>query len=142
MHTVERNENVHPHFKGVLNIFETIANCTNPVFVGTRCKCNNVEVGSYDNQVELPAPQHIIEWAEKVNFSLGGDRKTVCVDRCLEKEIKALWEMGIVTTGCCCGHGKVPPYIGVTPEHVLKMKSLGYSLCLELSGYDFAPMSI
>lgn len=123
----------------MVNIFESLANNISPVYIGTRCKCVNVEVGSYENQVELPAPQHIIEWAEKSDFSLGGDRKTVCIDRCLEKEIKALWGKGIITTGCCCGHGKVQPYIGVDDRSTGTMKALGYR---QLNDFDFEPMTI
>jgi hypothetical protein len=34
--------------------------------------------------------------------------------------------MGIVTTGCCCGHNKIFAYIGVAWESIEKMKELGY----------------
>lgn len=104
------------------------------------CKCINIEIGSYGNQVELPAPKHLIEWAEKVNFSLGGDRKTVCIDKCLEKEIKALWSEGITTTGCCCGHNKVGPYIGVIEKDVSWMKSRGYKVSHNEN--SFIPMTV
>ncbi len=105
------------------------------------CRCVNVDVGSYDNQAELPAPAHIIKWAEKVDFSLGGERLTICVDRCLVGEITRLWEIGVITTGCCCGHGKVAPYIGVIPESVSLMKLLGYSQH-EDNQENFTPFSI
>lgn len=75
------------------------------------CSCENVEIGSYDNQVELV---------------LHGKR--ICVDRCLKDEIQHLWNLGIVTTGCCCGHNKLDGYIGVLPEHIERMKSLGYQV--------------
>jgi hypothetical protein len=32
----------------------------------------------------------------------------VCIDECIVSQIKALWEAGIETLGCCCGHGKGP----------------------------------
>ena len=102
------------------------ANCIMELTNKTGCHCVNVAMGSYDNQVELPAPQHLIEWAEKVNFSLGGERKTVCVDKCLEAEVKQLWAAGITTTGCCCGHGSDVMFIGVVKEDVEKMKAMGY----------------
>lgn len=128
----------------MINVFESLANNINPVFIGTMCKCVNVEVGSYANQIELPAPKHLIEWAEKVNFSLGGSRKTVCVDRCLEREIKSLWAMGIITTGCCCGHGRVTPYIGVIEKDSKRMIALGYK-SVKSAQYPyitFTPMSV
>ena len=50
----------------------------------------------------------------------------VTVDACLSEEIESLWEHGIHTTGCCCGHGKALGYIGVIEEDIPKMKALGY----------------
>lgn len=50
----------------------------------------------------------------------------VIVDACLSEEIMSLWENGIHTTGCCCGHGKTLGYIGVIEEDIQKMKALGY----------------
>jgi hypothetical protein len=49
-----------------------------------------------------------------------------CLDRCIAEEVMALWTLGITTTGCCCGHGKVPPYIGVIDEDIGRMKGMGY----------------
>lgn len=80
------------------------------------CDCIDVEIGSYDNQVHLPAPEHM----PKANG--------YCVDRCLEAEIKDLWSHGIVTTGCCCGHNKLPGYIGVREDFIGAMKDLGYAV--------------
>ena len=33
------------------------------------------------------------------------------IDPCLKKKIRELWEKGIVTLACCCGHGKYPETI-------------------------------
>lgn len=52
----------------------------------------------------------------------------VSIDKCLLPEIISLWEMGIKTTGCCCGHGKQPPFIGVIEADIQKMKDLGYKV--------------
>ena len=54
--------------------------------------------------------------------------KGVPIDKCLIYEIIDLWEHGIKTTGCCCGHGKHDPYIGVEFEYIDKMKELGYKV--------------
>ena len=54
------------------------------------------------------------------------DPKMVSIDKCLLPEILNLWEQGIKTTGCCCGHGKGEPYIGVDSDDIQRMKDLGY----------------
>lgn len=74
------------------------------------CKCNNIEVGTYKNTCMLT----------------NQNGKKITVDRCLEDEIKHLWSLGIETNGCCCGHNKIDPYIGVYDEHIDHMKDLGY----------------
>lgn len=51
-----------------------------------------------------------------------------CLDRCIAEEVMMLWILGITTTGCCCGHGKVPPYIGVIDSDIPRMKAYGYSV--------------
>lgn len=50
------------------------------------------------------------------------------IDPCLFFEIKTLWNRGIVTTGCCCGHNIGFAYIGVEEEFIPKMKELGYEV--------------
>lgn len=50
----------------------------------------------------LPLPA----WIPKDN-----DNRTVCVDSCIADVIKRLWEKGVVTLGCCCGHGKSNPCV-------------------------------
>ena len=56
------------------------------------------------------------------------EMKLVSIDKCLLPEILKLWEMGIKTTGCCCGHGKTQPFIGVDLDDIQKMKDLGYKV--------------
>lgn len=79
------------------------------------CQCINIEIGSYDNQVELSPPR----WSSK---------DKICVDRCLSDEIQRLWGFGVQTTGCCCGHNKNDGFIGVVDSDIWKMKSLGYKV--------------
>jgi hypothetical protein len=86
------------------------------------CTCENVEVGSHSNQVELPRPPHMDGRTEGILSA------TICIDACIADEVKQLWCFGVHTTGCCCGHHKVQPYIGVIPEDVELMKNLGYKL--------------
>lgn len=79
------------------------------------CKCKNVQIGSYDNQINLYAP----EWSR---------HEFIGIDRCIAKEIINLWSLGIITTRCCCGHNKVDSYIGVSDEFIPIMKELGYKV--------------
>lgn len=54
--------------------------------------------------------------------------KDVYVDKCLLEEVKSLVDLGVITLGCCCGHGKVPGYIQVESDYqsISKMNELGY----------------
>ncbi len=80
------------------------------IIIPKGCSCVDVEFGSYDNQIELPTPAHMLALS-----SLGclEFRPTTCVDACLSSLIQALWSRKVVTTGCCCGHNKLNGYIGV-----------------------------
>lgn len=88
------------------------------------CSCANVEIGSYANQIELPRPAHMI------GQTAGTSSDTICIDKCLEDEIKYLWSIGISTTGCCCGHNKIAPFIGVIDSDIQRMKKIGYTVAL------------
>lgn len=62
------------------------------------------------------------------------DKPQISFDACLAKEIFYLWDLGIKTSGCCCGRhfnsGK-NSYIGVYPEFRSQMLALGYKeLCV------------
>ena len=54
----------------------------------------------------------------------------ISFDACLAKELFSLWDMGIITTGCCCGNhvdcDKNMSYIGVDEKFIKSMKELGY----------------
>lgn len=86
------------------------------------CECKNITAGSYDNQIELPRPNHMVGQKE------GTESNTICVDTCLKSEILDLWSKGISTTGCCCGHNYLPPYIGVIDSDINKMLNMGYEV--------------
>lgn len=78
------------------------------------CRCINVEIGSYDNQIWVHAPSHMPK------------ENGYCLDTCIAEEVMQLWMKGIETTGCCCGHGKAHPFIGVAEKDIQKMRTLGY----------------
>lgn len=78
------------------------------------CRCQSVEVQTYANQIVMPAPPW---WS----------RNTICLDWCVAAEVRWLWSLGIVTLGCCCGHGgSVPAYIQVRPDFSEAMLAMGY----------------
>ena len=58
----------------------------------------------------------------------GLEKYHIWIDSCLSDEIKYLWSEGIVTTGCCCGHNLLCPYIGVDIRSSDDMKLLGYKV--------------
>lgn len=89
------------------------------------CECVNVDVGSYANQVALDVPPWLDIRANTPEREL---KTAVSVDRCLADEIQHLWWLGIVTTGCCCGHNKLDGFIGVQPEFIGTMIGLGYEV--------------
>ena len=80
------------------------------------CTCTGVDMGSYDSAVELVPP----------SFMPREDGRGICVDACLALEITQLWSRGIRTTGCCCGHGRLEPTIGVSDESAEEMLAAGY----------------
>jgi hypothetical protein len=87
------------------------------------CNCKNIKIGSYENQIVLTMPKKLVK-ERNVTRPIHG------IDTCLSEEIKNLWNEGILTTGCCCGHNikGVIPYIGVEFEDIPKMKKLGYKV--------------
>ena len=50
----------------------------------------------------------------------------VSLDRCLANQIISLWNAGIKTYGCCCGHGENAGWINVAPEDFEKAIELGW----------------
>jgi hypothetical protein len=78
--------------------------------------CGLPEMGSYDGQVILVAPEWLRErWPSGIG-----------IDVCLALEIQSLWRKGIRTNGHCCGHGRAPAFISVWAEDAGRMPSLGY----------------
>jgi hypothetical protein len=83
-------------------------------------QCNEIKFATYECAYNIMPP-----------FKTGTFKefRYVAIDKCLIKEIIDLWEQGIKTTGCCCGHGQSDKaFIGVDFEHIGKMKALGYEV--------------
>lgn len=102
-------------------------------------KCKDIKFGTYDCVYTIQLPWHRLISQES--------RTWVAVDKCLLPEVLYLWESGIKTTGCCCGHGRDElAYIGVCDEHIQKMKDMGYRVhynkCRPNDEDSFTPKSI
>lgn len=82
------------------------------------CHCENIEFGTYDNQVIMRHP--------------GG--KLVGIDTCIATEIGWLWHQGINTLNSCCGHKKLLPTVIVHSDDYEKMDNLGYKFDIAPSG--------
>lgn len=81
------------------------------------CSCGkDVRPGNYKNQIWVHPPAHMAK------------ENGYCLDRCIAEEVMQLWMKGITTTGCCCGHNKLPGYIGVIDSDIEKMKAMGYEI--------------
>lgn len=65
------------------------------------------------------------------------------IDECLVDEIKNLWNKGVHTIGCCCGHqDTLPKHIMVERTDYKKMLDLGYDMYLNQYGnVCFVPKS-
>jgi hypothetical protein len=50
----------------------------------------------------------------------------VAVDFCIADEVQQMNNRGIITTGCCCGHGKRPPEVLVSLESKELLDKFGY----------------
>lgn len=62
-----------------------------------------------------------------IPYNLGeGFKDSIAIDKCLEDEIKYLWDNNVVTMGCCCGHGRRLGFIQVADGCIDKMRSMGY----------------
>ena len=77
------------------------------------CQCERRDEYPHYDCVRLDAPDFV-------------KRDFVVIDKCLEHEILHLWSLAIKTTGCCCGHKELLPWVGVRKEYVEKMLELGY----------------
>ena len=89
-------------------------------------ECKDIKFGSYDCCYSIDLPYLV---KNPCDPNEPPKKFSVCIDKCLLPEILKLWEAGIKTTGCCCGHGKKESaYIGVNSEHIEKMKQMGYTV--------------
>ena len=65
----------------------------------------------------------------KLNRSRSTSGATIVpVDECIANEVQMLNDAGVITYGCCCGHGKSDPSCLVDKESESILKSIGYKL--------------
>lgn len=83
------------------------------------CKCVDVNMGTNQRKTTIRNIWYDYQLTTK---------EFIDIDTCLVQEIIELWECGIRTIECCCGHNKVDGYIAVVenPDTMDKMKLLGY----------------
>lgn len=74
------------------------------------CACVNVGMGTYANQIELPTPRHMLHLGSVGCLTF---YPTTCIDRCIAPLVQELWDRGVITTGCCCGHNIIHGYVGI-----------------------------
>ncbi len=92
------------------------------------CKCVNINIQEYNNTTIInKLPIQMVYHMDKVN---GKENRphSICIDNCILQEIIELWDENITTTGCCCGHNKLEPYIGVIDNDIDKMINMGYTI--------------
>jgi len=90
-----------------------------PKNIKMKFPCRKSKVQEYDCQV-FTKPR----WKSS--------HKVIGFDKCLTNELFYLWDMGIVTTGSCCGNhfgeNGSHSYIGVVKENIQQTKDLGYKV--------------
>ena len=106
-------------------------------------KCSEIEFGTYDCAYNVMLPYYVTDPTDEKREK---QTKMVCIDKCLLPEILKLWEKGIKTTGCCCGHGDPSKaFIGVKDEYIQQMKDMGYFVqfneCRPGDEDSFCPMT-
>lgn len=78
---------------------------------------------TYPRQLVLDLPKWSIAYNQRIQNNYPPN---VCIDHCIAEAIKELWDKGIETTGCCCGHNFEKGWVSVHPDCYIAMFSLGY----------------
>ena len=88
------------------------------------CKCKDVEMGDYSNQITLGYYPIMREYADNRRRA-GLSPYGICVDRCIADQVVELWEAGVRTYGSCCGHNIEDGFINVGEDYE-KAIALGF----------------
>ncbi|WP_416877958.1 hypothetical protein [Litorimonas sp.] len=92
------------------------------------CSCDDVDFGTYTETVLLAEHPTMKGYFDRREKEFGKRSPGVCVDACLALEVTRLWNEGIGTLGCCCGHNKAPSFINIFPDDMSKALALGYEI--------------
>ncbi len=77
----------------------------------------------YPRQLVVELPEWSPERKRRIREGLSSG---VCIDVCIVHLIKELWDKGVETTGCCCGHNTMNAWVGVHQAWYIDMFKLGY----------------
>lgn len=86
----------------------------------------NVQLVYNCDTVYLTPPKDFIKWNMQLPDRSEYKNIEIPIDACVAEEIQDLWNKGIHTCGCCCGHGFHLGFIQVEEEDIPKMEQLGY----------------
>jgi hypothetical protein len=90
------------------------------------CTCDPVlysDIYVHSRQVIVDLPPWTIAIKERLRMNYSPN---VCIDQCIVKAIKELWNKGVETTGCCCGHNIMSAWVSVHEAWYVEMFKLGY----------------
>lgn len=93
------------------------------------CTCDPIKAKTfgdtyvYPRQKILDLPVWTIAVKERLQLNY---TPSACIDGCIADAIKELWNKGIETTGCCCGHNIERGWVSVHQAWHEDMFKLGY----------------
>jgi hypothetical protein len=94
------------------------------------CTCNAEQAQKIGGDLYVFGRQTTIElpaWSRDRKHRLQESMNTaVSIDTCIVEAIEQLWDKGIETTGCCCGHNYMRGWVSVHPDDYAAMFELGY----------------
>ena len=91
------------------------------------CDCENIIPASkecFKQQITVDIPTHMESY--KQARLKNGLSDQICIDPCVYNEIRELWDLGISTRGCCCGHNLYESFVNVVESDIEKMIGMHY----------------
>jgi len=92
---------------------------TKPEPEHTSICCN---VGEHKCDLIMDLPDHMSDYREAREKA--GLSPQICIDKCLENDIKRLWKLGYRTVNSCCGHGKTNSTVIIEFERMQNGKTI------------------
>mgnify|MGYP007059585280 CR=1 FL=1 len=69
----------------------------------------------------------VINVIRRNNANIPDGWHPIAVDACIADYVQEMNDKGIITIGCCCGHGKGPSHVLVAPQSAYLMQAHGYA---------------